>query len=124
MTNMIFPGRTAGVGEVLAASDIFVMPSDFEGMPNAMMEAMAAGLPCISTTRSGARDVARDGIEALYYDRVIVGSSPRTLAVDARPRRGAPARRGAAARIKEFAVARFRHELRGHARNSDASRRN
>ena len=56
------------VADILAASDVFVMPSDYEGMPNAMMEAMAAGLPCVSTARSGARDVARDGIEALYYE--------------------------------------------------------
>jgi GalNAc-alpha-(1->4)-GalNAc-alpha-(1->3)-diNAcBac-PP-undecaprenol alpha-1,4-N-acetyl-D-galactosaminyltransferase len=44
------------------------MPSDFEGMPNAMMEAMAFGLPCVSTNRSGALDIARDRREALFVD--------------------------------------------------------
>ena len=68
MTNMIFPGRTDRVRDWLSAADIFVMPSDFEGMPNAMMEAMAAGLPCVSTTMSGALDVARPDREALYYE--------------------------------------------------------
>lgn len=68
VTNVRFVGRTTNVWELLAASDIFVMPSDYEGMPNAMMEAMAAGLPCVSTTRSGIRDVARDSIEALFFE--------------------------------------------------------
>lgn len=68
MANVIFAGRSQDVAGALAASDIFVMPSDFEGMPNAMMEAMAHGLPCVSTNRSGALDVARDGIEALYFE--------------------------------------------------------
>lgn len=68
MTNVIFAGRTSAVREMLAASDVFVMPSDYEGMPNAMMEAMVAGLPCVSTSRSGITDVARDGIEAMYYE--------------------------------------------------------
>ncbi len=68
MTNVIFTGRTTAVREMLTASDVFVMPSDYEGMPNAMMEAMVAGLPCVSTSRSGITDVARDGLEALYYE--------------------------------------------------------
>jgi glycosyltransferase involved in cell wall biosynthesis len=67
MTNVRFLGRITGVQDYLCASDIFVMPSDFEGMPNAMMEAMACGLPCVSTDRSGAIDVARHGQEALFY---------------------------------------------------------
>jgi glycosyltransferase involved in cell wall biosynthesis len=66
--NVVFTGRTDAVPSMLAASDLFVMPSDFEGMPNAMMEAMAAGLACVSTRRSGAVDVARENEEALYYD--------------------------------------------------------
>lgn len=68
LKNIIFTGRVDKVQEFLCASDIFVMPSDFEGMPNAMLEAMGCGLPCISTKRSGAIDVARDNVEALYID--------------------------------------------------------
>jgi glycosyltransferase involved in cell wall biosynthesis len=68
MTNIKFLGRTDRVREILCAGDIFVMPSDFEGMPNAMMEAMTHGLACVSTNRTGALDVARPGVEALYYE--------------------------------------------------------
>lgn len=42
-------GRTDDVPSVLAEAKLFVLSSNYEGMPNALMEAMAAGVPCIST---------------------------------------------------------------------------
>lgn len=42
-------GKTNHVEQVLSKADIFVLSSDSEGMPNALMEAMAAGVTCIST---------------------------------------------------------------------------
>lgn len=42
-------GNTDDVISVLKTADLFVLSSDYEGMPNALMEAMAAGVPCIST---------------------------------------------------------------------------
>lgn len=42
-------GLTSDVPGKLKTADIFVLSSDFEGMPNALMEAMAAGVPSIST---------------------------------------------------------------------------
>jgi glycosyltransferase involved in cell wall biosynthesis len=108
MANVRFFGRTRNVREVLAASDIFVMPSDFEGMPNAMMEAMAAGLPCISTTRSGIRDIAREDVEALYYepgDIALLAQHVQSLVDNAGKRSALGA--AAMARVREFSVDRF-----------------
>lgn len=108
LSNMIFAGRTLAVRDMLDASDIFVMPSDYEGMPNAMMEAMAAGLPCISANVSGALDVARSEQEALYYDPgdalQLARHLLRWLSDPAEARRFGEA---AARRIAEFSVPRF-----------------
>jgi glycosyltransferase involved in cell wall biosynthesis len=41
--------------------DLFVLTSNTEGLPNAVMEAMAAGLPCVVTDAGGSREVVHNG---------------------------------------------------------------
>lgn len=51
-------GRTNDMLGELQKNDIFVMSSNYEGMPNALLEAMALGMPCISTDcRTGPSDM-------------------------------------------------------------------
>ena len=45
--HVIFTGNVTNVGEYMSAMDVFVFPSLYEGMPLAMVEAQANGLPCI-----------------------------------------------------------------------------
>lgn len=46
---IILKGITSDVSSILKEADIFVLPSLYEGMPNALMEAMAVGVPSIAT---------------------------------------------------------------------------
>lgn len=46
---IILKGFCKDVHEKILTAEMFVMSSDFEGMPNALLEALALGLPCIST---------------------------------------------------------------------------
>jgi glycosyltransferase involved in cell wall biosynthesis len=56
-----FRGHLADVREYLQATDIFVLPSLQEGMPNSLLEAMAAALPVVATNIGGVRDVLDHG---------------------------------------------------------------
>jgi len=50
---------------VFDAIDLYVHPSLREALPNSVLEAMAAGVPCIATDAGGTRDVVNDGITGL-----------------------------------------------------------
>ena len=66
-----FPGFEKNIGQKLALGSVFVMSSDFEGLPNALTEAMAAGLPCAVTdcAPGGARTLIRPGVDGLITPR-------------------------------------------------------
>ena len=56
-----FTGTVADVRPLLAAMDVFVLPSWAEGMSNALMEAMAAGRPVVATAVGGNTELVSDG---------------------------------------------------------------
>lgn len=63
--NFMFMGRRNDVADILAACDIAVLPSAAEGMPNAVLEYMAAGLPVVATAVGGNLEVIADGATGL-----------------------------------------------------------
>ena len=63
-----FLGLRDDIPEVLRASDVFVLSSDYEGNPLAVMEAMAAGLPVVSTRVGGVPELVAHGKDGLLVD--------------------------------------------------------
>ena len=66
--DVILEGQVDDVFSEIANSEIFVLSSNYEGMPNALIEAMCLGLPVISTKVSGATDLIEEGINGLLVD--------------------------------------------------------
>lgn len=58
-------GHRDDVPELLAAADIFVSPTLYEGMPGAILEAMAMGLPIVASNISSVREVVEEGSSLL-----------------------------------------------------------
>jgi glycosyltransferase involved in cell wall biosynthesis len=89
---------------VLVAADAFCLSSRFEGLPIALLEAMAAGLPVVATRVGGIPAVVTDGREG----RLVASGDPAALAAALAELRdaGFRARCGAAAaeRVQGFAI--------------------
>ncbi len=62
-----FRGVVPNVVEYMYASDIFVLPSLFEGISNALLEAMSVGLPCIVSDAPGNWEVVVEGQNGLRF---------------------------------------------------------
>lgn len=60
--HIILAGKSDHVVEEMNKSSLFVMSSDYEGMSNALLEAVCVGLPVLSTDVSGARDLITEGV--------------------------------------------------------------
>lgn len=65
---VLLPGRCETVIEEVAKSKVFCLSSDYEGMSNAMIEALCVGTPVISTKVSGTDELIRDGENGLLVD--------------------------------------------------------
>lgn len=63
--SVAFPGLVHDVPALLRASNLYVQASHQEGLPNAVLEAMANGLPTIATRISGHEDVIADGVTGM-----------------------------------------------------------
>lgn len=104
--DVVVTGITPHVERYLAASDVFVLASYREGLPRAMLEAMAAGLPVVVTNIRGCREAVADDVDGyLFAPRDVdrLSSLLRKLHADPqlRSRLGSAARQKAQASFDE-----------------------
>lgn len=110
--NVTFCGATRDVAGVLAGAKGFLLTSDYEGMPNALMEALAMGVPCVSTDCpcGGPAGLIEDGVNGFLIrvgdadgmakavirlsedseERQRIGAEARSRALDFKPERVFP----------------------------------
>ncbi|MBV9181330.1 MAG: glycosyltransferase [Acidobacteria bacterium] len=60
--HFLFLGRRTDVPEILACADIGILPSRAEGLPNAVLEYLASGLPVVASALGGNLEVIEDGV--------------------------------------------------------------
>ena len=63
-----FTGLQHDIPAYLHRAALSVLPSRFEGMPNAVLEAMACGLPCVATRVSGSEDIIQHAVNGLLTE--------------------------------------------------------
>jgi glycosyltransferase involved in cell wall biosynthesis len=104
---LFFVEATATIDRYFRAADLYVLPSIREGLPLALIEAMASGLPCIASRLEGATDVLIDdqvnGLLVPPDDRAGLAAAVRRLLHDPVE----AARLGAAARatvVERYAI--------------------
>lgn len=82
-----FPGPVGNMSEWYEAADVFVLSSRYEGFPNVLLEAMAAGRPCIAfDCDTGPRDLITHDVNGLLVareDPAALGEAMARLAGDA-----------------------------------------
>lgn len=99
-------GAQTDIPALLTKSDIFVLPTLIEGMSNALLEAMAAGLPCVTSNIPVNQEVIANNVNGLLFQMnslVSLTEQVTRLVTD----QGLRARLGAAARarvIKKYSV--------------------
>jgi glycosyltransferase involved in cell wall biosynthesis len=103
-----FLGARTDVAELLPALDLFVLGSRFEGLPIALLEAMASGVSCVATRVGGVPEAITDGREGLLVpagDPEALGRAIVELLNDPSARRGLAAA-GVARIRRDFAMQR------------------
>lgn len=98
-----FAGYRADVGELLHCVDAFIFPSLQEGLPVAMMEAMAAGLPIVASRIRGNVDLAGDGFGGYLVGRRDVHGYAKAMGQVIRNRHAGMGERNAQI-VKEFDI--------------------
>ena len=83
---VFLPGHALDIHKKIADASAFVLTSEYEGLPNALIEAMMLGIPCVTTDYPGSEEVVEDGVTGLIVPRRDAGALAQKLIALARDR--------------------------------------
>lgn len=109
---VILAGYRGDIDQLLHMADGFVFPSLQEGLPVALMEAMAAGIPVICSKIRGNTDLVTDGQEGRLADPLdVAGFSEAIMELKEYPKLRESYSRNAKEKIQGFAIGRVHEEM-------------
>ncbi len=100
-----FLGQQGDVARYLLASDLFVFPTYFEGLPRALLEAMACGLPVVASSASSIPEIITDGQDGTLFETGNVSSLAKAvISVLDSPQEMAVTAANAMLRVQDFSI--------------------
>lgn len=99
-----FIGKQADVRKILAESDLYVIPSEKEGMPMALVEAMAMGVPVLGSNISGINFVLKDFPEYMFE---VSNVDTLSMKIDEMYRKTLDERNVIGVKLREYCVKNF-----------------
>ena len=106
-----FLGAREDLPRLYGAADAFVLPTLYDPMPNAALEALACGLPVITTRQCGAREFIREGVNGYVVDAMDQPGLAQVMNVLAAPGRAAGMREAARASVAHLSLEAMAEQL-------------
>ncbi len=99
-----FIGPAGNLGDWYGAADAFVLPTLYDPMPNAVLEALACGLPVVTTMQCGARELIESGRNGVVLDALDIDGLAAALSDLAGPGRAGSMRTAARASVEHLSL--------------------
>jgi UDP-glucose:(heptosyl)LPS alpha-1,3-glucosyltransferase len=99
-----FLGGRGDLPRLYGAADAFVLPTLYDPMPNAALEALACGLPVVTTRGCGAREFIREGENGYVIDVLDAAGLSQVMGVLAAPGRAARMREAARTSVAHLSL--------------------
>ncbi len=107
-----FAGPRGDVLPWYAAADVFTLPTLYDPFPNVVLEAMASGLPVVTSTKSGARDIIRHGENGFLCDALDIPALRESIETLGDARRREAVGRAARATVAPMTLSRMAETYR------------
>lgn len=106
-----FLGAREDLAALYGAADAFVLPTLYDPMPNAALEALASGLPVVTSRQCGAKEFIREGENGYVLDSLDVPGLMQVLNTLAAPQRAARMREAARASVAHLSLEAMAQQL-------------